>query len=177
MRVFAYQMLLLILTWWINVHKNLEFLMSHFKYYVINLFLFSILDYIQCPYCQRRFNENAADRHINFCKEQAARISNKGKFSTDTKGKVTSRPQVKCSTYSFLQINEKMTFQVHCFGFMLYRIFKYSFLTCKNLYLTVQGFSKQFECLTENFNMKWTWVSRDLKLYRFKEVFEKKVRK
>ncbi|XP_039697851.1 zinc finger C2HC domain-containing protein 1A isoform X3 [Pteropus medius] len=52
-------------------------------------------DYIQCPYCQRRFNENAADRHINFCKEQAARISNKGKFSTDTKGKVTSRPQYK----------------------------------------------------------------------------------
>ncbi|XP_032982635.1 zinc finger C2HC domain-containing protein 1A isoform X1 [Rhinolophus ferrumequinum] len=52
-------------------------------------------DYIQCPYCQRRFNENAADRHINFCKEQAARISNKGKFSTDTKGKVTSRTQYK----------------------------------------------------------------------------------
>uniref|UniRef100_A0A7N4P654 Zinc finger C2HC domain-containing protein 1A n=1 Tax=Sarcophilus harrisii TaxID=9305 RepID=A0A7N4P654_SARHA len=52
-------------------------------------------DYIQCPYCQRRFNENAADRHINFCKEQAARISNKGKFSTDTKGKSTSRTQYK----------------------------------------------------------------------------------
>ncbi|XP_026920141.2 zinc finger C2HC domain-containing protein 1A [Acinonyx jubatus] len=52
-------------------------------------------DYIQCPYCQRRFNENAADRHINFCKEQAARISNKGKFSTDTKGKATSRTQYK----------------------------------------------------------------------------------
>ncbi|XP_068382126.1 zinc finger C2HC domain-containing protein 1A isoform X2 [Eschrichtius robustus] len=52
-------------------------------------------DYIQCPYCQRRFNENAADRHINFCKEQAARISNKGKFPTDTKGKSTSRTQYK----------------------------------------------------------------------------------
>lgn len=52
-------------------------------------------DYIQCPYCQRRFNENAADRHINFCKEQAARISNKGKFSTDTKGKASSRTQYK----------------------------------------------------------------------------------
>ncbi|XP_040850086.1 zinc finger C2HC domain-containing protein 1A isoform X1 [Ochotona curzoniae] len=52
-------------------------------------------DYIQCPYCQRRFNENAADRHINFCKEQAARISNKGKFSTDTKGKPASRTQYK----------------------------------------------------------------------------------
>ncbi|KAB0388663.1 hypothetical protein E2I00_011661 [Balaenoptera physalus] len=58
------------------------------------MLLFSVLDYIQCPYCQRRFNENAADRHINFCKEQAARISNKGKFPTDTKGKSTSRTQV-----------------------------------------------------------------------------------
>uniref|UniRef100_A0A8C6TB29 Zinc finger C2HC domain-containing protein 1A n=1 Tax=Neogobius melanostomus TaxID=47308 RepID=A0A8C6TB29_9GOBI len=36
-------------------------------------------DYVQCPYCQRRFNENAADRHIKFCQEQAARIGNKTK--------------------------------------------------------------------------------------------------
>lgn len=52
-------------------------------------------DYIQCPYCQRRFNESAADRHISFCKEQAARISNKGKGVTDTKGKLPSRTQYK----------------------------------------------------------------------------------
>ncbi|KAM4685469.1 zinc finger C2HC domain-containing protein 1A isoform 3-T3 [Amazona ochrocephala] len=52
-------------------------------------------DYIQCPYCQRRFNENAADRHINFCKEQAARITNKGKFAADTKGKLPTRTQYK----------------------------------------------------------------------------------
>ncbi|KFO71181.1 Zinc finger C2HC domain-containing protein 1A, partial [Cuculus canorus] len=52
-------------------------------------------DYIQCPYCQRRFNENAADRHINFCKEQAARITNKGKLATDTKGKLPTRSQYK----------------------------------------------------------------------------------
>ncbi|XP_016047513.1 zinc finger C2HC domain-containing protein 1A isoform X2 [Erinaceus europaeus] len=52
-------------------------------------------DYIQCPYCQRRFNENAADRHINFCKEQAARISNKSKFSADVKGKPAPRTQYK----------------------------------------------------------------------------------
>uniref|UniRef100_UPI00398E9967 zinc finger C2HC domain-containing protein 1A isoform X2 n=1 Tax=Pristiophorus japonicus TaxID=55135 RepID=UPI00398E9967 len=50
-------------------------------------------DYIQCPYCQRRFNENAADRHISFCKEQAARIAKtkhagvKGKQSTPTQQK------------------------------------------------------------------------------------------
>ncbi|KAJ8401490.1 hypothetical protein AAFF_G00384090 [Aldrovandia affinis] len=34
-------------------------------------------DYIQCPFCQRRFNEAAAERHISFCKEQAARLHNK----------------------------------------------------------------------------------------------------
>ncbi|XP_041045729.1 zinc finger C2HC domain-containing protein 1A isoform X1 [Carcharodon carcharias] len=50
-------------------------------------------DYVQCPYCQRRFNENAADRHISFCKEQAARIAKskpagiKGKQSTTTQYK------------------------------------------------------------------------------------------
>ncbi|XP_044280437.1 zinc finger C2HC domain-containing protein 1A isoform X2 [Varanus komodoensis] len=52
-------------------------------------------DYIQCPYCQRRFNENAADRHINFCKEQAARISNKGKVIAEVKGKLPTRTQYK----------------------------------------------------------------------------------
>ncbi|XP_062954241.1 zinc finger C2HC domain-containing protein 1B [Cynocephalus volans] len=30
-------------------------------------------DYIQCPYCMRRFNETAAQRHINFCKNQPSR--------------------------------------------------------------------------------------------------------
>ncbi|XP_053198311.1 zinc finger C2HC domain-containing protein 1A [Scomber japonicus] len=36
-------------------------------------------DYIQCPYCQRRFNQGAADRHIKFCQEQHARMPSKGK--------------------------------------------------------------------------------------------------
>nr|XP_014354568.1 PREDICTED: zinc finger C2HC domain-containing protein 1A [Latimeria chalumnae] len=52
-------------------------------------------DYVQCPYCQRRFNENAAERHINFCKEQAARIPNKSKLATDLKGKPAARTQYK----------------------------------------------------------------------------------
>ncbi|XP_077126813.1 zinc finger C2HC domain-containing protein 1A isoform X1 [Ranitomeya variabilis] len=52
-------------------------------------------DYVQCPYCQRRFNENAADRHISFCKEQAARISNKGKLGAEPKGKAAPRTQYK----------------------------------------------------------------------------------
>ncbi|KAM9331885.1 zinc finger C2HC domain-containing protein 1A [Pholidichthys leucotaenia] len=50
-------------------------------------------DYIQCPYCQRRFNENAADRHIKFCQEQAARMPNKNKLG-DTK-KPPGRTQYK----------------------------------------------------------------------------------
>uniref|UniRef100_A0A3B4XFU3 Zinc finger C2HC domain-containing protein 1A n=1 Tax=Seriola lalandi dorsalis TaxID=1841481 RepID=A0A3B4XFU3_SERLL len=49
-------------------------------------------DYIQCPYCQRRFNQSAADRHIKFCQEQAARMPNKGKLG-DTK-KPPGRTQV-----------------------------------------------------------------------------------
>ncbi|XP_069076496.1 zinc finger C2HC domain-containing protein 1A isoform X4 [Pleurodeles waltl] len=52
-------------------------------------------DYVQCPYCQRRFSENAADRHISFCKEQAARITNKSKLATDTKAKPAPRTQYK----------------------------------------------------------------------------------
>ncbi|XP_055038377.2 zinc finger C2HC domain-containing protein 1A isoform X1 [Misgurnus anguillicaudatus] len=52
-------------------------------------------DYIQCPYCQRRFSENAADRHIKFCKEQASRISNKGKVTGTEKAKPPARTQFK----------------------------------------------------------------------------------
>ncbi|CAL1543235.1 unnamed protein product [Lymnaea stagnalis] len=31
-------------------------------------------DYVQCPYCSRRFSPQASERHINFCKEQQARL-------------------------------------------------------------------------------------------------------
>lgn len=34
-------------------------------------------NYIQCEYCERRFNPTAADRHIKFCKEQHLRMSRK----------------------------------------------------------------------------------------------------
>ncbi|MBN3279061.1 ZC21A protein, partial [Polyodon spathula] len=51
--------------------------------------------YVQCPFCERRFSESAADRHIQFCKEKAARIPNKGKISADPKGKPSARPQLK----------------------------------------------------------------------------------
>ncbi|XP_053571128.1 zinc finger C2HC domain-containing protein 1A isoform X2 [Bombina bombina] len=55
-------------------------------------------DYVQCPYCGRRFNENAADRHINFCKEQAARITSKSKPVGDGKVKSIPRTQIKPPT-------------------------------------------------------------------------------
>ncbi|XP_068160643.1 zinc finger C2HC domain-containing protein 1A-like [Antennarius striatus] len=51
-------------------------------------------DYIQCPCCQRRFNKCAADRHIKFCQEQAARMPNKNK--SDVK-KTPARTQYKPS--------------------------------------------------------------------------------
>lgn len=54
-----------------------------------------LTDYIQCPHCQRRFNQSAAERHINFCKEQAARIPNKGKLEAK---KTPIRTQVSPST-------------------------------------------------------------------------------
>ncbi|KAF3703468.1 Zinc finger C2HC domain-containing protein 1A [Channa argus] len=48
-------------------------------------------DYIQCPHCQRRFNESAADRHIKFCQEQAARMPNKGKLVESKKPPVRTQ--------------------------------------------------------------------------------------
>ncbi|XP_008305703.1 zinc finger C2HC domain-containing protein 1A isoform X2 [Cynoglossus semilaevis] len=50
-------------------------------------------DYVQCPHCQRRFNESAAERHIKFCQEQHARMPNKGKLG-ETK-KPAARTQFK----------------------------------------------------------------------------------
>ncbi|KAK9527893.1 hypothetical protein VZT92_014415 [Zoarces viviparus] len=37
-------------------------------------------DYVKCPCCDRRFNQGAADRHIKFCQEQAARMPTKSKL-------------------------------------------------------------------------------------------------
>uniref|UniRef100_A0A8C4NIA2 Zinc finger, C2HC-type containing 1A n=1 Tax=Eptatretus burgeri TaxID=7764 RepID=A0A8C4NIA2_EPTBU len=52
-------------------------------------------DHIQCPYCQRRFAESAAERHINFCKEQAARM---GKSRPQGQTHLTARTQHKESS-------------------------------------------------------------------------------
>lgn len=49
-------------------------------------------DYVQCPYCARRFNQKAAERHINFCKEQQSRIPNRpAKADPAAKAKMAAR--------------------------------------------------------------------------------------
>lgn len=50
-------------------------------------------DYVQCPYCARRFNEKAAERHINFCKTQQQRIPNKPKADPRAAAKQNVRTQ------------------------------------------------------------------------------------
>lgn len=59
------------------------------------LFLFLHSDYIQCPYCMRRFNETAANRHINFCKDQSSR---RVFDPAQTAAKLASRTQVNISS-------------------------------------------------------------------------------
>ncbi|XP_062297738.1 zinc finger C2HC domain-containing protein 1A [Scomber scombrus] len=58
-------------------------------------------DYIQCPYCQRRFNQGAADRHIKFCQEQHARMPTKSKTG-DTK-----KPPARAQTAQTAQLGYK----------------------------------------------------------------------
>lgn len=53
-------------------------------------------DLIQCPYCQRRFSGNAAERHIQFCREKAARMP-KGKAAAPEVKKTPPRAQSKPS--------------------------------------------------------------------------------
>lgn len=55
---------------------------------LLEFFFFHILlvsDYVQCPYCQRTFNQHAGERHIKFCQEQAARMPRKGKLADEKK--------------------------------------------------------------------------------------------
>lgn len=50
-------------------------------------------DYQQCPYCERRFQDSAAERHIPFCKEQASRKAKKV-TNPDGQDKLSKRMQV-----------------------------------------------------------------------------------
>ncbi|RUS78915.1 hypothetical protein EGW08_013328, partial [Elysia chlorotica] len=53
-------------------------------------------DYIQCPYCSRRFNQKASERHISFCKEQQARLP-RAKPDSSATAKQNARLGVKRS--------------------------------------------------------------------------------
>eukprot|EP00049_Salpingoeca_infusionum_P001967 m.52482 g.52482 ORF g.52482 m.52482 type:complete len:364 (+) comp11303_c0_seq5:115-1206(+) len=49
-------------------------------------------DYVKCPHCERRFNEDAAKRHMKFCEEQSKRNAlKKKKNSNDPKALAASR--------------------------------------------------------------------------------------
>lgn len=61
--------------------------------------LFVVLDYVQCPYCQRTFNQHAGERHIKFCQEQAARMPRKGKLADEKKP--PARTQVSLTVLKF----------------------------------------------------------------------------
>ncbi|NWZ53803.1 ZC21B protein, partial [Haliaeetus albicilla] len=50
-------------------------------------------DYIQCPHCSRRFNEAAAQRHMKFCEEQAARRAFAAKTTGQALGKQPVTPR------------------------------------------------------------------------------------
>ena len=48
-------------------------------------------DYVQCPHCERRFEEFSAERHVPFCKEKHNRIERKANKAMD---KLNKRIQV-----------------------------------------------------------------------------------
>lgn len=56
--------------------------------------LVSGVDYVGCPYCNRRFNEKAAQRHISFCKEQHERLPTKKTIDTTTANRANARTTV-----------------------------------------------------------------------------------
>lgn len=84
----------LVLSCWNRVH--ILFISFQSCFWNANCLLFLPLhsDYIQCPYCMRRFNENAANRHINFCKDQSSR---RVFDPAQTAAKLASRGQVNIS--------------------------------------------------------------------------------
>ncbi|XP_014662866.1 PREDICTED: zinc finger C2HC domain-containing protein CBG14627-like [Priapulus caudatus] len=48
-------------------------------------------DFKQCPYCNRNFSPSAADRHIEFCKEQSARKTAAAKAGENDRAKLQDR--------------------------------------------------------------------------------------
>lgn len=52
-------------------------------------------DYVQCPTCNRHFNETAAQRHMAFCAEQSRRLPIKKEISQETAQRNVARTQYK----------------------------------------------------------------------------------
>lgn len=52
-------------------------------------------DYVQCPYCARRFEEYSAERHIPFCKEKNNRIERRSYQGNKAMEKLNKRIQYK----------------------------------------------------------------------------------
>ena len=50
-------------------------------------------DYVQCPHCERRFEQYSAERHIPFCKEKHSRIERKAQGNKAME-KLNKRTQV-----------------------------------------------------------------------------------
>ncbi len=67
------------------------------KFVILRTVFFTLLDYIQCDYCGRRFNETAAERHIKFCKEQHERLPNKKKVDATALNRAAARTGVGSS--------------------------------------------------------------------------------
>ena len=92
-----------------------NYLLFFFVLMVLFIFLSSLFysaDYIQCPYCSRRFNESAAQRHIDFCKEQSARLP-KNKPSATATSRFKTRTQV--SIYMLIKsFSRKASFGERC---------------------------------------------------------------
>ena len=61
-------------------------------------------DYVQCPHCNRRFNEHAVERHVSFCKEQKARIARPS--SKTAADKFARRTQVIIDYLSYTNMNK-----------------------------------------------------------------------
>lgn len=52
------------------------------------------LDQEQCPHCDRSFGPKAYDRHLEWCKEQQARIKPRSPASQRAKDRVEARTKV-----------------------------------------------------------------------------------